>query len=42
MLVLFTVTLPLLVVAYVNDSGMAVVVTVVTTSIFWTSNEVAR
>jgi hypothetical protein len=42
MLVLFTVTLPLLVVAYVNDSGMAVVITVMTTSIFWTVNEVAR
>jgi cell division protein FtsW (lipid II flippase) len=42
MLVLFTVTLPLLVVAYVNDSGMAVVITVITTSVFWTVNEVAR
>jgi hypothetical protein len=42
MLVLFTVTLPLLVMAYVQDSGLAVVITVMTTSIFWTVNEVAR
>jgi hypothetical protein len=42
MLVLFTVTLPFLVMAYVENVGLAVVVTVMTTSIFWTVNEVAR
>lgn len=42
MLVLFTFTLPLLVLAYVQDSGLAVVLTVLTVSTYWTVNEVAR
>lgn len=42
MLVIFTVTLPLLVLAYVAHSVLAVVVTVMTVSTYWAVNEVAR
>lgn len=42
MLVLFTLTLPLLVLAYVPNSPLAVVLTVVTVATYWTVNEVAR
>lgn len=42
MLVLFTLTLPLLVLAYVPNTILAVVLTVVTVATYWTVNEVAR
>jgi hypothetical protein len=42
MLVLFTCTLPLLILAYVPNHALAVVLTVVTVATYWTVNEVAR
>lgn len=42
MLVLFTLTLPLLVLAYVSNKALAVVLTVITVTTYWTVNEVAR
>jgi len=42
MLVLFTLTLPLLVLAYVPNSTLSVMLTVVTVATYWTVNEVAR
>lgn len=42
MLVLFTATLPLLVLAYIPNSVLAVVLTVVTVLTYWAVNEVAR
>lgn len=42
MLVLFSLTLPLLVLAYVPSTGLAVALTVITVATYWTVNEVAR
>jgi hypothetical protein len=42
MLVLFTLTLPLLVLAYVSNKVLAVVLTIITVATYWTVNEVAR
>lgn len=42
MLVLFTLTLPLLMLAYVPNHPLAVVLTVATVATYWTVNEVAR